>query len=128
MTPQEELLALRSLVEKQKEELAAKDEIIEKQNQVIEKQSIQIENMIQALLHARKKLFGRSTEATSRSRDSSFFFKKPKTGGKAWCGTEKDHGQALNPNPATTRSSGRDACRTAKRGGRIRNPRRRDLQ
>lgn len=56
------------------------------------------------------------------------FLRSPKTGGKAWCGTEKDHGQALNPNPATTRSSGRDACRTAKRGGRIRNPRRRDLQ
>jgi len=57
MTGQEELLLLRALVEKQKEELAAKDEIIAKQN-------IRIENMVQALLQARKKLFGSSTETT----------------------------------------------------------------
>lgn len=76
MTPQEELLALRSLVEKQKEEIAAKDEIIEKQNQVIEKQSIQIENMIQALLHARKKLFGPSTEATKQIEGQLFLFEE----------------------------------------------------
>lgn len=55
MTEHEELLMLRALVAKQQEELAAKEQIIEKQN-------IQIENMIQALLHARKKLFGPSTE------------------------------------------------------------------
>ena len=59
MTEQEELLMLRALVAKQKEELAAKEQLIEKQN-------IQIENMIQALLHARKKLFGSSTEATKQ--------------------------------------------------------------
>ncbi len=99
MTPQEELLALRSLVEKQKEELAAKDEIIEKQNQVIEKQSIQIENMIQALLHARKKLFGRSTEATSRSRDSSFFFKKPKNWRKSLVWNRKRSRSSPKPEP-----------------------------
>ena len=57
MTEHEELLMLRALVAKQKEELVAKEQIIEKQN-------IQIENMIQALLHARKKLFGPSTEVT----------------------------------------------------------------
>lgn len=57
MTEHEELLMLRALVAKQQEELAAKEQIIEKQN-------IQIENMIQALLHARKKLFGPSTEVT----------------------------------------------------------------
>ncbi|WHH59791.1 IS66 family transposase [Petroclostridium sp. X23] len=57
MTENEELQMLRALVEKQKRELEAKDKIIEKQN-------IQIENMIQALLHARKKLFGASTEVT----------------------------------------------------------------
>ena len=45
MTQQEELQFLRTLVEKQKEQLAEKERIIEKQN-------IQIENMIQALLHA----------------------------------------------------------------------------
>lgn len=57
MTGQEELQMLRTLVKKQKEELAAKDEIIAKQN-------IRIENMVQALLQARKKLFGPSTETT----------------------------------------------------------------
>jgi Transposase and inactivated derivatives len=61
MTGQEELLILRALVGKQKEELAAKDEIIAKQN-------IRIENMVQALLQARKKLFGSSTE-TSKNLD-----------------------------------------------------------
>lgn len=60
MTEREELQMLRALVEKQKEELAAKDQIIEKQN-------IQIENMIQALLHARKKLYGASTEVTKQA-------------------------------------------------------------
>jgi transposase len=57
MTEHEELLKLRSLVQTQQEAMEAKDRIIEKQN-------IQIENMIQALLHARKKLFGSSTEVT----------------------------------------------------------------
>ena len=55
MTEHEELLMLCAMVEKQKAELEAKDQLIQKQN-------IQIENMIQALLHARKKLFGPSTE------------------------------------------------------------------
>lgn len=57
MNEQEELLRLRDLVQSQQEALEAKDRIIEKQN-------IQIENMIQALLQARKKLFGPSTEVT----------------------------------------------------------------
>ncbi len=55
MTPQEELAALRHLIEKQQKEIAEKDAVIEKQNAQLEKQRIQIENMIQALLHARKK-------------------------------------------------------------------------
>ena len=66
MTQQEELFALKQLIKKQQEQLAEKDEIIEKQNRQIEKQQIQIENMVQALLHARKKLFGPSTEATKQ--------------------------------------------------------------
>ena len=66
MTEHEELLKLRALVEKQQAQLAAKDQIIEAQNARIEKQNIQIENMIQALLHARKKLFGSSTECTKQ--------------------------------------------------------------
>lgn len=48
MTQQEELAYLRTLVAKQKEQLAEQERIIEKQNR-------QIENMTQALLHARKK-------------------------------------------------------------------------
>lgn len=73
MTEHEELLMLRALAEKQKEELAEKDRmiagqstLIEKQNTTIEKQRIQIENMIQALLHARKKLFGPSSESSKQ--------------------------------------------------------------
>ncbi len=72
MTEHEELLMLRSMAEKLKEELAAKDKTIEvqqvqigNQKDQIEKQRIQIENMIQALLQARKSLFGASSEVTS---------------------------------------------------------------
>lgn len=57
VTQQEELEELRQLVEKQKAELEKKDRIIANQN-------IQIDNMIQALLHARKRMFGASTEAS----------------------------------------------------------------
>lgn len=64
MTEREELLMLRALAEKQQQELAEKDQTIEAQKAQIEKQKIQIENMIQALLHARKKMFGPSTEVT----------------------------------------------------------------
>lgn len=64
MTEHEELLLLRELAEKQQQELARKDQTIEAQKAQIEKQRIQIENMIQALLHARKKLFGPSTEVS----------------------------------------------------------------
>ena len=66
MTEHEELLLLRALVEKQKEELAAKERMIEEKDSLIQKQNIQIDNMIQALLHARKKLFGASTESTKQ--------------------------------------------------------------
>lgn len=56
MTANEELQKLRALVAKQQEELAQKDEIIAQQE-------AQIENMTQALLQARKKQFGPSSEA-----------------------------------------------------------------
>ena len=59
MTQQEELAFLRALVEKQKEQLAEQERIIEKQN-------IQIENMTQALLHARKKQYGNTSESTKQ--------------------------------------------------------------
>jgi len=72
MTEHEELLMLRALVDKQKAELAKKDQLIEKQNVKIQKQNIQIENMIQALLHTRKKIFGASTEAVSENQISLF--------------------------------------------------------
>lgn len=65
MTEHEELLILRALAEKKQLELARKDQTIEAQKAQIEKQRIQIENMIQALLHARKKLFGPSTEVST---------------------------------------------------------------
>lgn len=71
MTESKEVLALRALIERLNGELAEKDRLIqeqkariEEQNACIAKQNIQIENMIQALLHARKKLFGASTETT----------------------------------------------------------------
>ena len=67
MTQQEELAALRLLVEKQKELLEEKERIIQKQN-------IQIENMIQALLHARKKLFGPSTEVSVQTEGQMSLF------------------------------------------------------
>jgi transposase len=65
MTEHEELLMLRKLVEKQQQELAKKEHDILKKEQTIERLSIQVENMLQALLHARKKLFGASSEITS---------------------------------------------------------------
>ena len=83
MTPQEELAALRHLIEKQQKEIAEKDAVIEKQNDQIEKQGaqlekqrIQIENMIQALLQARKKMFGASTEATKQVEGQLFLFEE----------------------------------------------------
>lgn len=63
MTQQEGLVALRSLVEGQKRELEKKNRVIEQQDRRIRQLDIQVENMIQALLHARKKIFGSSTEA-----------------------------------------------------------------
>ena len=66
MTEQEELIMLRALVEKQKKEIKEKDETIRRQN-------IQIESMLQALLHAKKQRFGRSSEATQFSGQLSLF-------------------------------------------------------
>lgn len=76
MTPQEELAALRHLVEKLQKEITEKDAVIEKQNTQLEKQSIQIENMIQVLLHARKKLFGPSTESMKQVEGQLFLFEE----------------------------------------------------
>lgn len=66
MTEHEELLMLRALAGKQTQELEASMKIIEERDERIRKQNIQIDNMIQALLHARKKIFGPSTEVTKQ--------------------------------------------------------------
>lgn len=73
MTEMEELLKLRELVEQQKAELAKKDAQLAAKDEIIRKKDIQIENMIQALLHARKKMFGPSTETTSTDGQISLF-------------------------------------------------------
>ena len=72
MTEHEELLMLREQL-KTKEALLAekeniilqKDEIITQKDELIRKKDIQIENLTQALLHARKKMFGASSEASA---------------------------------------------------------------
>ncbi len=67
MTEHEELLMLRELVKKQQIEL-------EDNKNTIDRLSIQVENMLQALLHARKKLFGASTETTAAISGQQNFF------------------------------------------------------
>ena len=73
MTEHEELLMLRALAAKQAQELEASKRIIAERDEKIPKQNIQIDNMIQALLHARKKLFGPSTEVTQTDGQLSLF-------------------------------------------------------
>lgn len=73
MTEHKELLMLRALAAKQAQELEASKRIIAERDEKIRKQNIQIDNMIQALLHARKKLFGSSTEATQMDGQLSLF-------------------------------------------------------
>ena len=65
MTEQDEIRRLKELIAKQQLQLAEKDEIIRKQN-------IRIENMTQALLHAKKKIFGRSSEMTAPMKGQMF--------------------------------------------------------
>ena len=73
MTEQEELIMLRALVEKQKQEIAHQQKEIEKKDETIRRQNIQIEGMLQALLHAKKQRFGRSSEATQFTGQLSLF-------------------------------------------------------
>lgn len=65
MTEHEELLMLRALAAKQAQELEASKRIIAERDEKIRKQNIQIDNLIQALLHARKKLFGPSSRLSN---------------------------------------------------------------
>ena len=67
MTEQDEIRRLKELIAKQQLQLAEKDEIIRKQN-------IRIENMTQALLHAKKKIFGRPSEAAAPIEGQMFLF------------------------------------------------------
>lgn len=62
----QELLELRRLVQEQEQK-------IEHQSQQLRQQQTQIENLTQALLHARKKLFGPSTEVTQVEGQMSLF-------------------------------------------------------
>lgn len=54
--------------------LEANKQLIEERDERIRKQNIQIENMIQALLHARKKRYGSSTEVTGQVDGQLSFF------------------------------------------------------
>lgn len=62
----EELLRLRELVKSQTEQMAAKDAEIEQQR-------VRIENLTQAVLHARKKMYGPSSEVTGIPGQISLF-------------------------------------------------------
>jgi transposase len=80
MTEQDEILKLCALltkkeriIEKQTTELNKQKAELNKKDQLIEKQRIQIDNMIQALLHARKKIFGASSEKTQTNGQLSLF-------------------------------------------------------
>jgi len=73
MTEQEELQKLRALLAEKETELKNKDLLIEKQSKLIEKQRIQIDNMIQALLHAKKKIFGSSSEKSQMDGQMNLF-------------------------------------------------------
>lgn len=72
MTHLDELAQLKALIEKQQKQLDEQrhelndqaKELSEKDN-IIKRQQLQIDAMIQALLHAQKKRFGRSSEVTN---------------------------------------------------------------
>ncbi len=73
MTEHEELLMSRALIAKLSEELEASKKVIAERDEKIRRQDIQIENMIQALLHAKKKMFGPSTEVNQVDGQMSLF-------------------------------------------------------
>lgn len=107
-----ELEELRMLVEKQKAELekknaqlAEKDEIIQKKDEIIRKKDLQIENMIQALLHARKKLFGASTEVTQIDGQMNLFETTKELADELLKEQKKDHCERSYPNSAKSRGT-----------------------
>lgn len=64
MDLQQELHQLKKLLEEKEELITTLQEKLSSQEAQNRKQQIQIENLIQALLHARKKIFGASLEKT----------------------------------------------------------------
>ena len=103
MTEHEELLMLRALAAKQAQELEASRKIIEERDEKIRKQNIQIENMIQALLHARKKIFGPSTEVTQVDGQLSLFESVQELAGQLNLSKEKI---TVKPHTRTPRQPG----------------------
>ena len=74
MTEQDEIRKLRELIAKQQLQLKNQEELLAQKDEVIRKQNIRIENMTQALLHAKKKIFGRSSEMTATMKGQMFLF------------------------------------------------------
>ena len=74
MTEQDEIRKLRELIAKQQLQLKNQEELLAQKDEVIQKQNIRIENMTQALLHAKKKIFGRSSEVTAPMKGQMFLF------------------------------------------------------
>ena len=74
MTEQDEIRRLKELIAKQQLQLKNQEELLAQKDEVIRKQNIRIENMTQALLHAKKKIFGRSSEVTAPMKGQMFLF------------------------------------------------------
>jgi len=73
MIEKEEILKLRLLLAEKERIIEKQTNEIDKKDKLIEKQRIQIDNMIQALLHAKKKIFGASSEKTGIDGQISLF-------------------------------------------------------
>lgn len=65
MTHLDEIEQLKAIIAKQQLQIQKQDEKIGKQEETIKKQEHQIEIMMQALLQARKKMYGKSSEVTN---------------------------------------------------------------
>lgn len=83
MTEHEELLKLRQILIGKDMELVKKDEELAKKDKLIAQQRVHIENMMQALLHANKKLFGTSSEVTKQVEGQMNLFATTETLAKA---------------------------------------------
>lgn len=113
MTEHEELLMLRALAAKQAQELEASKKIIQERDEKIRRQNIQIDNMIQALLHAWKKLFGPSTEVTQMDGQLSLFESVQELAEQLESFKRKDYRQALHQDTTPAGSAQGNAGRTS---------------